>query len=134
MFAAQEILALLVSYEDDMNRVPSDRSVKANYIPRQEIKLGRMPEISIINYDCFVRTEETILLIKTMDTIAQRRMSKSISRFPSEFREHSKYILFIGNKQDARVARKNHTREARSEKKNADINAFAFDFTNAEMK
>lgn len=110
MFATQEILALLVSFEDDMNRVPSDRSVKANYIPRQEIKLGRMPEISIINYECFVRTEETILLIKTMDTRSHGRMFRvDFSPFPGKFRAVGTYL-----------AKSYEAREKR-------INTFAFD-------
>lgn len=62
---------LLVSYEEDMNRVPCARSQRESKLhPRQEIKLGRMPEISIINYNCFAcASEDTILLIKTTDVI-----------------------------------------------------------------
>lgn len=59
--------------------------------PQQEIKLGRMPEISIINYDCLVRTEETILLIKTMDTIASAKKVWVDFTISSDIRESSKY-------------------------------------------
>jgi len=51
LLLAEDIRTSLVSYKDDMSRVPNVRGVKANYILQQEIKLGTyMQEILIVNY------------------------------------------------------------------------------------
>lgn len=61
----------LVSYKDDMNHARFERLRRESKLhPRQEIKLGRACRkyrlsITTVPY----ATEETILLIKTMDTI-----------------------------------------------------------------
>lgn len=63
----------LVSYKDDMNHARSERSRRESKLsPRQEIKLGRACRkyrlsITTVPY----ATEETILLIKTIQLIQQ---------------------------------------------------------------
>lgn len=60
-----DIRTPLVSYKDDMSRVPNVRGVKANYILGRKLNLG----VPCRKYRLSITTEETIVLIKITNTI-----------------------------------------------------------------